>query len=352
MSKHLVILTPGFPQDEEDSSCIPPLQDFVKALSRTKPDWKISVISFQYPYRHGQYEWNGLQVFATNGQNGKGWKKLYTWIRVWRHLRKIHKKFPIALIHSFWLGECAMLAKYFGKRYRIPHLCTLMGQDARPGNRYFSLKLKPQQLVCLTAFHQHQLEKSSGIRAAHLIPWGISPESFPEINTANRDIDLLGVGSLIPNKNYLSLLKSILSLKQHYPELKACIIGDGIQREELENYIFENNLETTVSMKGSLDRKEVFQYMNRSKILFHPSEYESFGMVIIEALYMGMYLCCPRPTGIAHPMQNWKALDEKSLALDEIPQAFLSGLKHSRIQVPTIQQNVDAYVQLYEGKLS
>ena len=182
MSMHLVILTPGFPENEEDSSCIPPLQDFVKTLALTKKSWKISIVSFHYPYQKHQYKWNDINVFCAGGKNGKGWKKVRTWARVWNYLKHLNKSSPINLLHSFWLGECAMLGKYKGRRLRIPHLCTLMGQDARAREyKYFRLKAPtPSTGLPFSVSSQGNYSDASGLTADHLIPWGISPDDYPE----------------------------------------------------------------------------------------------------------------------------------------------------------------------------
>ncbi len=49
-SKHIVILTPGFPKNEQDTTCIPPLQAYVENFTAIHPEIKMSIISFQYPF--------------------------------------------------------------------------------------------------------------------------------------------------------------------------------------------------------------------------------------------------------------------------------------------------------------
>ncbi|NIW78168.1 MAG: hypothetical protein GWN16_01340, partial [Calditrichae bacterium] len=58
----IAFLVPGFARDEADSNCIPPLQQYVLTFSRIYPNIEIAVIAFQYPYRSGKYQWNGIDV--------------------------------------------------------------------------------------------------------------------------------------------------------------------------------------------------------------------------------------------------------------------------------------------------
>ena len=116
---------------------------------------------------------------------------------------------------------------------------------------------------------------------------GIIPDDFPPLNN-ERDIDILGVGGLIPLKNYQLFIRLIKSILPDFPNLKAVIIGEGKERKIIEQMIEEWNLSEHISLTGMLPRHEVLNYMNRSRIFLHPSTYESFGFVFSEALYSGM----------------------------------------------------------------
>ncbi len=68
----LIILTPGFPQDESDSACLPAQQNFIKAINKNYPEIKIIILSFQYPFTKSVYKWNGNAVYAFGGKNRNG----------------------------------------------------------------------------------------------------------------------------------------------------------------------------------------------------------------------------------------------------------------------------------------
>ena len=57
--KTLVILSPGFPKDEADTTCLPAHQVFIKSLNKNFPSLKIIILSFQYPFStsHIQLVW-------------------------------------------------------------------------------------------------------------------------------------------------------------------------------------------------------------------------------------------------------------------------------------------------------
>jgi hypothetical protein len=98
-SNHILILTPGFPKDEDDFNCIPPLQEYLIKFKPAHPVAEFSVISFQYPYQKEKYKWNGINIYPLGGKNGK-LNKLFTWLKAIRTAKKIQNVTNIDAIHS------------------------------------------------------------------------------------------------------------------------------------------------------------------------------------------------------------------------------------------------------------
>jgi len=128
--KHILLLTPGFPKDENDFNCIPPLQEFLLKFASSYTSAKISVIPLQYPYRNKDYNWNSIAVFPLNGRNC-AIKKPLVWLKGIRNATRIHSENSVDVIHSLWLGECAMIGNFLSKKFKCEHVCTLMGQDVK-----------------------------------------------------------------------------------------------------------------------------------------------------------------------------------------------------------------------------
>jgi glycosyltransferase involved in cell wall biosynthesis len=69
--------------------------------------------------------------------------------------------------------------------------------------------------------------------------------------------------------------------------IKAIIIGDGPERDKIQRKIIEKGLTNQIKMLGQLSHNECLFWMNRSKILLHPSSFEGASTVVLEALYYG-----------------------------------------------------------------
>lgn len=282
-----LILTPGFPKDESDSTCLPLQQALVKTLQQMVQPVQLIVISFQYPFEQKEYRWQGIPVFAIGGKNRGGLYRRLTWQRVNRQLSTLQNTTNIRGIFSFWCGETALIASRFAKAAGIRHYCWICGQDARAMNKLVK-KIKPRadELVALSDFIANEFEKNHAIRPAHTIPPGID-ESLFMANEGSRVIDLLAAGSLLPLKQFDRLIALVAALKDQFPGLRTAIAGDGPERKKLETLIRSQRLENNIQLTGELPHAELLRLMQRTRIFIHPSAYEGFGVVQIEALYAG-----------------------------------------------------------------
>jgi len=303
-AKTLVILSPGFPENEADTTCVPAQQVFVRNLKLNYPNLNIIVLAFEYPFCADEYQWNGIKVISFGGRNRGKLYRLYNWMLIGKTLSRLNKQYRFIGLLSFWLGDCAFIADRFAKRNKLKHFCWLLGQDAKPGNKYVKL-IKPQaeSLIALSDFIAKEFNKNYDITPAHVIPPGVDPSLFNVIQTG-KDIDILGAGSLISLKQFSLLIEIIKSLHYDFPDIKAVICGGGPERKLLDEMIREHHLGNNIELTGELPHKSVLALMQRTRIFVHPSAYEGFGMVCLEALYAGAQV-----VSFVHPMdaeiRNW-----------------------------------------------
>jgi len=301
--KTLVILSPGFPADEADSTCVPPQQVFVRNLKKNFPDLNIIVLAFEYPFVPSEYDWCGVSVTALGGRNRGSLYRLLNWRRVRQKLSSINKQVQVIGLLSFWLGDCAYIGSLFARKYKLPHFTWILGQDARPGNKYVK-RVNPQgsNLIALSDFIAAEFYKNYGIRPARVVPAGIDAEMFSTISF-ERDIDILGAGSLIPLKQFHLIVSLVRSLQEFFPRIRAVICGNGPEREKLATMINDLELDNHIKLVGELPQEEVLALMQRTKVFVHPSAYEGFGIVCLEALYAGAQVVSfvrPMEAEIAH----------------------------------------------------
>lgn len=94
-------------------------------------------------------------------------------------------------------------------------------------------------------------------------------------------------------------------------EVKLIIAGDGPERENLENLSKELGILEQVEFKGALNRDEVYKVMSNCNIFVLPSKFETFGVVLIEALANGKPVISTRNGGA-----NDIVTDENGILVD------------------------------------
>ncbi|MHB8579863.1 MAG: glycosyltransferase family 4 protein [Ignavibacteriaceae bacterium] len=341
---HILIITPGFPKDNNDTGCIPPMQAYLKELLLNYPEIDISVIALHYPYKKAFYNWNGISVYACGGKGRKHPFRIIIWVYAIYILLKINRKKKIDILHSFWLNEPAMLGSIAGKLIKVKHICTMMGQDAKSGNKYLKrLNLNNIFKIAVSDYQAEILKQSCKIIPDKIVHWGIKSS---QNNNSLREFDVLGAGSLIPLKNFSLFIKIISELKKEFPKIKSILIGEGELRGELNQLIYHYNLNENVILTGNIKREEVLNYMIKSKILLHTSMYESFGYVIAEALVSGCYVVC-KPVGCAKQSNKIFIAEEEKDFVNAIRALLINGKDYKSEDLFPLGKTVNTYAGLY-----
>ncbi len=118
---------------------------------------------------------------------------------------------------------------------------------------------------------------------------GVDNEKIAKIAEPEKIYDLAFAGRFVHQKNIIRLIEAIYEMKKKKPELKACLIGDGPEKEVIIEKIKELGLEEVIFMTGFLaSSKEVFKTLKRSRVFVLPSLLEGFGIVVIEANACGL----------------------------------------------------------------
>ena len=299
----LVILTPGFPENEAESVMIPTKQVFIRELNRLYPSLNIIILSFRLPLSTASYNWYQNTVIPFGDTKKGKATTLIKWIRVWKRLNQLTSQHKIIGIISFWCGECALVGKYFGWYKNIKHYSWISGQDARESNRLVKLiRPRAEELVAMSDFLVGEFYRNHKIRPKHLIPNGIDPSCFGMASN-KRTIDVLGAGSLSTQKHYDVFIDIIAELTRYLPAINSKICGEGEEEERLKLLIERKQLQKNVALLGTTGHRETLKLMQCAKVFIHTSSYEGFGAVCIEALHAGAHVisfCKPMEKEIEH----------------------------------------------------
>lgn len=108
-------------------------------------------------------------------------------------------------------------------------------------------------------------------------------------NLGKQHLELLFVGRLVPYKGADMLIEAMNNLE---PSIKdkvlLTIVGDGIERNSLDQKILDYNLQDKVSITGWIPKQETLKYYSKADVFCFPSIREFGGAVVLEAMANGL----------------------------------------------------------------
>lgn len=105
-----------------------------------------------------------------------------------------------------------------------------------------------------------------------------------DIKMDDKCFNICSIGRLVKSKQVDKLLSTIKELKDKNLKVKAYIIGDGPEKENLEKYVEENNLNDNVIFTGVLTNP--YNILKQADLFVSLSKHESLGLVLLEALIL------------------------------------------------------------------
>lgn len=110
--------------------------------------------------------------------------------------------------------------------------------------------------------------------------------------TISKDIlNIVTVGRLCHQKGIDIMLDNIKKVTKVRQDIHLYIIGDGPLRNDLNNQVNKNNLNNYVTFLGN--QKNPFKYLEQMDLFYLSSRYEGQGMVILEAMAVGLDILIP-----------------------------------------------------------
>ncbi|RYY97723.1 MAG: glycosyltransferase [Chitinophagaceae bacterium] len=344
----LLLLTPGFPASADDSACLPMHALFVRTLAAHYPSVDILVVAFQYPYRKEDYRLHGAAVLPMNGRNGRG---LFAWKlrrKVLRTLLRLASQQPVVGVLSFWYADCAAVGERFAQRTGLPHYCWILGQDARAANRWPArLAIPPERLLALSPFLKSEFMRNHHRVPAHLLLPGIDPALFAA-PAPPRDIHLMAAGSLIPLKRFERFVQLVARARQQLPELRAVLAGAGPEETRLKALALQLGVDRHICFTGVLPQPDVLTLMQRTRVFVHPSSYEGFSGVCMEALAAGAHVVS-HFGAMETEVPQWHIVPENDRLLGEVLRLLKAPPPRAPVQPFLMTDTVRTIASFFPG---
>ncbi len=207
-------------------------------------------------------------------------------------LKKIIKHFNPDILHAHYATSYGFVGALTGFH---PFVISSWGSDVMKfPNKNFVAKsilkfnFKRADLLCATSFTIEEYIHQVTDKPVTVIPFGIDLNEFKPKNVSSLfNADDFVLGSIKPLESLYNidiLIKAFHKLLQKYDNLKLLIVGEGSDKDTLSQICKDLGIFEKVIFTGRIPFKEISNYYNMLDVLVNISEYESFGVSVVEAM--------------------------------------------------------------------
>jgi glycosyltransferase involved in cell wall biosynthesis len=143
----------------------------------------------------------------------------------------------------------------------------------------------PHTAFCFSRLHERRLRELGFSGAAYLLEGEYAGTVAAE--PAPAEPFVLFAGRHIPEKRVLALVQAMPLVREHVPDLRARIYGDGPERQDALALVSELDLMDVVEAPGFVTGEAVEEALRNALCLILPSRREGYGLVVVEAAARG-----------------------------------------------------------------
>ena len=206
------------------------------------------------------------------------------------------------IIHAhYWLS--GLVAKQISDELNIPFIFTshslgvfLEGYNKERVDCEKIIMTGCNFVTSSSNFENTLISENYNINAVKIkkIKPGIDTEIFSPDLTLKRENVFLSVGRIQEQKGQLKTISFLNNFKKIESDFVCYFVGGPSGKsgndyfQELKKSVKDLKLESHVEFLGDLPQYEIKELLNKSKLLIHTAQFETFGLVAIEANSMGV----------------------------------------------------------------
>ncbi len=104
--------------------------------------------------------------------------------------------------------------------------------------------------------------------------------------------------------NVSCVIHAFARVRERYPDATLAVVGDGTQREMLENLVKEKGLQEAVTFHGRVEHAQIQSLYDENDIAVNASNVDNLPGTVLEAYACGLPIASTRAGGIPYMVEN------------------------------------------------
>ena len=147
---------------------------------------------------------------------------------------------------------------------------------------------------------------------------------------------IISIGRLEKVKGYDKLCEAINKLKTKH-NVELWLLGEGSERQKIECYIKENNLEKNIKLLGFDENP--YKYLTQANAFISTSEIEGFSLVVAEAIVLGLPVISTKTDGPREILEEGKYGKLIDNTVDDIASSLSEIIENNKLYKELKQQS-------------
>lgn len=200
------------------------------------------------------------------------------------------------IIHAHSFYPAGWIACLLGKKYNIPVVVTEHSSRVLNNNlsnqhvKYLRKVIENSDVfLCVSEMLLETVEKITNSKDKGKVFYNMVSDKFRLNSNENKNdsFTFLSVGNLIESKRHDIIIDAFAKAFTVNDNVKLRIVGDGHLKKNLKCKVNTLDREKQIIFTGELAREDVVKEMQKSDVFVMASEFETFGIVYIEAMACG-----------------------------------------------------------------
>jgi colanic acid/amylovoran biosynthesis glycosyltransferase len=225
------------------------------------------------------------------------------------HIAALMAEADIQHVHVHFVGHPTAAAFIIHRLTGIPYSFTAHGGDLHRDQHMLCEKVDEAAfIVSISDYNRNLIADHCGDHSCakvHVIHCGVNLERFrPGSKDPNKTFSIICVGSLQEVKGQIYLIEACRLLRDRGVDFELHLVGEGEDREKLEEIVRGYHLEQYILFCGSMPHAQLVKVLQQMDLMTLPSVLDKLGrregipVALMEGMAMGLPVVSSRLSGI------------------------------------------------------